>query len=101
MIVAMAAALGGIDALVFTGGMGENAATVRAAACECLRLQEVAIDARRNEPARPDATITVAGSRVEVLVIAAREDAEIAAQVRRLLAADAETARKPQQRPTR
>ena len=48
-VAAMAAALGGLDALVFTGGVGERAATVRARAAERLGFLGVALDAARNE----------------------------------------------------
>jgi acetate kinase len=86
-IAAMVASLGGIDGLVFTGGVGENAPAVRAAAVAGLGFLGVALDARRNDKAvgdgaEPQADITAAGSSVRVLVVAAREDREIARGVR-------------------
>ena len=84
-IAAMVAAVGGIDALVFTGGVGENSAAVRAAAVEGLRHLGLAVDAERNERMRPDADVAAADSAGAVLVVAAREDLEIGRAVRRLL----------------
>jgi acetate kinase len=86
-IAAMVASLGGLDALVFTGGVGENAAMVRAEAAAGLRFLGIALDAQRNDEAvgaaaDPEADVTAAGSSVRVLVVAAREDLEIARGVR-------------------
>jgi acetate kinase len=86
-IAAMVAGLGGLDALVFTGGVGENAPTVRAAAAAGLGFLGVALDALRNDQAvgtaaAPEADITADGSTVRTLVVAAREDLEIARGVR-------------------
>jgi acetate kinase len=86
-IAAMVASLGGLDALVFTGGVGENAPAVRAAAAGGLGFLGVALDARRNDAAvgagaAPQADITAAGSAVRALVVAAREELEIARGVR-------------------
>jgi acetate kinase len=85
-IAAMAAALGGLDALAFTGGVGEHAARVRSLAAAGLAFLGVAIDEERNRGARADADVSAAGAPVRTLVIAAREDAEIARQTRELLA---------------
>jgi acetate kinase len=84
-IAAMAAAVGGLDALAFTGGVGEHAPEIRRLAAEGLGFLGVAIDAGANAGARPDAEITAAGAPVATHVIAAREDREIARQVRGLL----------------
>jgi acetate kinase len=84
-IAAMAASLGGIDALVFTGGVGENAAAVRARAGGGLRFLGVEIDAATNERAAPDAEITLPGAAVRTLVLRAREDLEMARQTRETL----------------
>ncbi len=84
-IAAMAAALGGLDALVFSGGVGERSAPVRALACEGLGFLGVELDPGRNEEAEGDAQIGADGAAVGALVIVAREDLEIAAQVRRVL----------------
>ena len=85
-IAAMAAALGGIDALVFTGGVGENSATVREQAAAGLAFLGVGVDATRNESVSgDDAEISGDGSGVSTLVVTAREDLEIARQVRAVL----------------
>jgi acetate kinase len=83
-IASMAAALGGIDALVFTGGVGEHAPEVRRHAADGLAFLGVSIDEERNERAQGDCDISAQGSAVDALVIAAREDLEIARQVRAL-----------------
>jgi len=79
---AMAASLDGLDAIVFTGGVGEGSARVRQVACEGLSHLGVLIDGRRNETVHGDADITGETSRAAVLVIRAREDVEIARQAR-------------------
>ena len=86
LIAAMAAAMNGLDVLVFTGGVGENAAPVRAAAAAGLRFLGVAIDPWRNTGLGPDNNISVDGAPVPTLVIKAREDIEVAREVRRVLA---------------
>jgi acetate kinase len=84
-IAAMAAALGGIDALAFTGGVGERSAQVRAAAVTGIEFIGIAIDPERNSQAHGDCEITPAGADVRTVVITAREDLEIARQVRALI----------------
>ena len=86
-IAAMAASLGGLDVLAFTGGVGENAARVRALAVAGLAFLGVGIDERRNADVEEDAVITAAGCDAHTVVIRAREDLEIARQVRRVLGA--------------
>ena len=81
-IAAMVAALGGLDALVFTGGVGEHAPEVRARAVAGLEHLGVTLDAEANAHASEDADVTGAGSSARVLVITAREDLEIARGVR-------------------
>jgi acetate kinase len=83
-IAAMAAALGGLDALAFTGGVGERSAQVRAAAADGLGFLGVVLDRERNLAAAADAEVGDAGAGVRTAVIAAREDLEIARQVRAL-----------------
>jgi acetate kinase len=85
-IAAMAAALGGLDALVFTGGVGERAAPVRAAAAEGLGFLGIVLDRPANAVADGDADIGSWGSGVRTLVVRAREDLEIAREVRDVLA---------------
>ena len=85
-IATMTAALGGLDALVFTGGVGEGSVPVRAEACAGLGFLGVALDAAANAAARlPDARISAAASAVQVFVVEAREDLEIAHGVRAAL----------------
>jgi acetate kinase len=86
-IAAMAAALGGLDTLVFTGGIGEHQPQTRAEAASGLGFLGVAVDESRNATAQPDCDISVPGAAVRTLVIAAREDIEIARQTRAALAA--------------
>ena len=85
-IAAMAAALGGLDTLVFTGGIGEHQAQTRGEAAGGLGFLGVAVDEGRNATARPDCDISSPGAAVRTLVIAAREDIEIARQSRAVLA---------------
>ncbi len=86
-VAAMAAAMDGLDALVFTGGIGEHQPAVRQGAAAGLGFLGVAVDPARNTGAcGGDADITAAGAPVRTLVITAREDLEIARQARALLA---------------
>jgi acetate kinase len=80
-IAAMAAALGGIDALAFTGGVGEAAPAVRAGAVEGLGFLGLSIDEQANADSTGDRRITGAGA-ADVVVMAAREDLEMARQAR-------------------
>jgi acetate kinase len=84
-IAAMVASLGGLDGLVFTGGVGENAPSIRAGAAGGLGHLGVACDPDANAAAVPDADITGPGSQARVLVIAAREEVEIARGVRQTI----------------
>lgn len=77
-IGAMLATLGGLDALVFTGGVGENSAVVRAAACEAFEFLRVKLDLEKNDQSPPDQDISAADSTVRVLIIQAQEDWAIA-----------------------
>ncbi len=85
-IAAMAAAMGGLDAIVFTGGIGEHQPDVRAAAAAGLAFLGIGIDPARNAAARPDTEITGPGAAVRTLVITAREDLEVARQARTVVA---------------
>jgi acetate kinase len=80
----MAASLGGLDALVFTAGIGENSAQVRQAACANLNFLGVELDGAKNSSAKPDAEIGSSNSAVRVLVIRAQEDWAIARECVRL-----------------
>lgn len=79
-IGAFAAALGGLDAVVFSGGIGENCPVVRTRICEGLEFLGVDIDAKAN--AGNSATISTVPSRVAVRVIATDEELMIARHVR-------------------
>jgi acetate kinase len=88
-IGAYAAALGGVDAIAFTGGIGENAAAMRQRICQDLGFLGVLVDAQTNAtvPLSPIhvAPIHAAGSKVKILVIPAQEQWMIAKQVANLL----------------
>ena len=84
-IAAMSAATGGVDLLVFTGGVGEHSSTVRRRAVERLGFLGLAIDIHRNETVHDDGDITAAGAIVRTVVITAREDLQIAREARRVL----------------
>jgi acetate kinase len=85
-IASMVAALGGLDALVFTAGIGEHSAPVRWRAAEGLEFLGVALDEAANESAKPDQEISASGAPVRTFVIEAREDLEIVRGARQVLA---------------
>lgn len=84
-VASMVAALGGLDVLAFTGGVGERSAEIRAKAAAGLAFLGVAVDPARNEAADGDADISDGPAPAHTVVIRAREDLEIAGQVRSLL----------------
>jgi acetate kinase len=81
----MAAALAGIDVVVFTGGVGERSAVVRQRAAAGLQFLGIELDLMANGAAHPDQEIGAPKANVKVFVIAAREDLEIARGVRQVL----------------
>lgn len=83
-IGAMLAVLGGVDAIVFTGGIGENCAPLRQVVCEQFAFLGLKIDAAKNARPQLDQNIAAAGSPLQVLVIRADEDLEIARECQRL-----------------
>jgi acetate kinase len=87
-IGSLAAALGGMDALVFTAGVGENSADVRAAACSTLEFLGVKLDSDKNARPSLDQDISASDSRVRVLVIRAQEDWAIATECWKLMRRD-------------
>ncbi|MBY8826551.1 acetate/propionate family kinase [Hephaestia mangrovi] len=87
---ALASSLGGLDGIVFTAGIGENAAPVRAAICRRLAWLGVALDDAANDVGA--AVISTADSRVRVRVVPTNEERMIAIHVRDLLAATAKEA---------
>ena len=84
-IAAMAAAMDGLDTLVFTGGVGENAPTIRARTATGLGFVGINIDATRNTHATPDAEIGTEDAPVRAFAIQAREDLQIVHDVRETL----------------
>ena len=86
-IAAMAAAIGGVDAVAFTGGIGQRSPELRADAAAGLDFLGLAIDPELNANGRADREVTAAGARARTLVIEAREDLEIARQARAVIRA--------------
>jgi acetate kinase len=80
-IAAMASAMNGLDAVVWTGGVGEHAPALREAATAGLRFLGVRIARDHNQTAAGDCELTAPGAAVRSLVVHAREDVEIARQV--------------------
>jgi acetate kinase len=82
---AMAATLGGIDALVFTAGVGEGSPEIRKRVCEKLKYLGLELDPAANETCKPDADISMPASKARILAIATREDLTIMRETRRLV----------------
>jgi acetate kinase len=82
---AMLAVLGGMDALIFTGGVGENVPQLREIVCEQLAFLGLKLDTVKNKQPVLDADVAEGGSGVRMLVIRAEEEWEIARECRRLL----------------
>ena len=76
----MVAVLGGVDAVIFTAGVGENSPEVRAATCENLGYLGLRLDSDKNLRPVLDQDIAATDSSVRVLVIRAQEDWAIAQQ---------------------
>jgi len=87
-IGALTAALDGFDAVVFTGGIGENSARLRGEVCRGLGHLGVEVDEQLNTHCQPDADVATADSPVRVLVVHTREDLMIARESRRLALAE-------------
>ncbi|HEU4404556.1 MAG TPA: acetate/propionate family kinase [Polyangiaceae bacterium] len=85
----MLAALGGVDALAFTGGIGEHQARVRRDVVEPFAFAGLALDPARNDAARPDAEVGAPGAAARCFVVEAREDLVMAREAAALLAAPA------------
>lgn len=77
-IGALAVTLGRVDGLVFTAGIGEHSAPVRAAICDGLECLGLELDREHNASAHPDAVVSTATSRGAIMVIATREDVTMA-----------------------
>jgi acetate kinase len=89
-IGAMIAVLGGIDALVFTAGIGENSPEMRAAACANFAFLGLTLDPAKNAQSPADQEISFADSSVRVLIIRAQEDWAIARDCWRLASASSQ-----------
>jgi acetate kinase len=85
-IAAMVPAIGGLDALIFTGGVGEHSSEVRAEVARRMEFLGVRLDPVRNDAAEAaDRDISARDATVHTLVVESREDREIAHQTRSLL----------------
>jgi acetate kinase len=87
-IGALAVTLGGVDALIFTAGVGENAGEVRQAVCAGLECLGVELDTELNSACRPDADVARPNSPGRILVIATREDITMLREVMHVLGGD-------------
>jgi len=85
MVGALVVTLGGLDGLVFTGGIGENSSRLRAEVCLGLECVGVRLDDRRNADEKPDADLATPDSPARVLVIHTCEDLMIAREARRMI----------------
>jgi acetate kinase len=90
-IGAMVAVLDGVDALVFTGGIGENSSEARAAACANFAFLGLKLDATKNTQSPADQEISLSDSAVSVLIIRAQEDWAIARDCWRLASAKSQS----------
>lgn len=79
-IATMVTALGGLDVLLFTGGIGEHSSYVRAAACKKLSYLNLALDEKLNDADPVDIDVAAAESQARILVVKAREDWQIATE---------------------
>ena len=84
-IGAYAAAMGGVDVILFTGGVGENQATARAGVCKTLGFLGVEIDMEKNKVRSKEAIISTENSKVTVCVIPTDEELMIATDTMELL----------------
>jgi acetate kinase len=90
---AYAAAMGGLDAIVFTAGIGENSPVIRERVCRDLGFLGVELDAAKNEIERGRAVnLATQASRVQVLLVPTNEERMIARETKRVIAASAEVA---------
>jgi len=84
-IGAYAAAMDGLDGIVFTAGIGEHDADIRERACRGLGWLGALLDAEKNRAARGEAIVSSPGSRVVIMVIPTNEELAIAREVAALL----------------
>jgi acetate kinase len=77
--------MGGLDAIAFTGGIGENSARLRAQICAGLECLGVRLDPKNNEEGSGDRIVSAADSRVTVLILATNEELVVARRAYKLL----------------
>ncbi|MBZ5625408.1 MAG: acetate/propionate family kinase [Acidobacteriia bacterium] len=82
---AFAAAMGGLEAVAFTGGIGENSARLRAACCEGLAFLGIRLDSARNQGGTGDRVVSAEDSKVTVLALATNEELIVARRAYRCL----------------
>ena len=85
-IGAYAAAMGGVDAIVFTGGIGENSNTVRAKVCDKLEFLGLELDLEKNDTLKGPADISKASSRARILLVPTNEERAIARETAQVVA---------------
>jgi acetate kinase len=88
-IGALTVTLGGVDALVFTAGVGEHASEIRRRICEGLECLGLKLDPDANFTCRPDAVVSHDSSRGRILIVATREDATMLREVIQVIGTDA------------
>ena len=86
-IGALAATLGGVDALTFTDRVGEQSGALRAAACEGLEFMGLRLDPERNANSKPDADVARPDSPARIFVIHTQEELVVARETLRVVAA--------------
>jgi acetate kinase len=84
-IGAYAAAMGGLDAVAFTGGIGENSARLRTTICNGLGVLGITLESSRNEQGSGDRVVSAEGARVSVVVLGTNEELIVARRAFRLL----------------
>ena len=77
--------MGGLDAIIFTAGIGENTPKIRKMICEGLEFMGVSIDDAKNQTRGKEAEISSDGSKVKVLVIPTNEELAIAKETKKLV----------------
>ena len=84
-IAALMTSIGGADAIVFTGGIGENDAATRYQVCLGLGFMRVTCDEQKNTACVPDQEISADNAKVRVFVVHTREDVSIAREIEKVL----------------
>jgi acetate kinase len=92
-IGAYAAAMGGVDAVAFTGGIGENSSRLRSECCRGLEFAGIALDSLRNEQGTGDRIVSAEEARVKVLALATNEELIVARRAYRELTSGARSRR--------